>query len=80
MRKASGYKKVNFMSVYLQVFGRRLNDILQELRILGGSNPVQPERSRPAWSAALAALQVTRPVLMLKDKTILSHNPKRCLL
>lgn len=48
MRKASGYKKVNFMSVYLQVFGRRLNDILQELRILGGSNPGQPERSRPA--------------------------------
>lgn len=48
MRKASRYKKVNFTSIYLQLFGRRLNDILQELHISAGSHPLQPEWSRPA--------------------------------
>lgn len=48
MRKASKCKRVRFKSIDLGVFGRRLNDILQEAHILGGSNPVQKEWSRPA--------------------------------
>lgn len=80
MRKASRYKRVNFKPNDLQLLGRRRNVARHptETKHLGGSNPVQTEWSRPARSAALAALQVTRPLLMLKDKTILSHNPKRC--
>lgn len=48
MRKASRYKMVSFKSIDLGVFGRSLNDILQELHISGGSAPVQTEWSRPA--------------------------------
>lgn len=52
MRKASRYNRVKFKSVALGVFGRRLNDILQELPISWECNSVQAGWRRPAWSAA----------------------------
>lgn len=48
MRKASRDKRISFKSMDLGVFGRRLNDILQELHVSGGTAPVQTEWSRPA--------------------------------
>lgn len=67
--------RVNFKPIGLQLLGRRENEELYptETEHLGRTSPVKTEQSKRARTEALAASQATRPVLMLKNKTILSH-------